>query len=437
VRLETQGQPSPILTVAKVGASADNEPSLSANLSRNDQEFVIGSEGVAARDLLAKFKATPGKIGVSYEFDKNDPAADFRDHAASLRGEPDDTNPHSIIVDVGRNAPRRPEPYTVILEFPSADLQGLLQPGYAIPANKMFVSAAEEINLAPPSTERAKTEFFFEATFTSIVDAASRERSNVGLFGVHLKPTLPMLTGNVFDRSDSPWWIAFRPLFDADVDTQPIKDSQAPNRVVFGMDFELGRDAGIENASSFLQQIVWLNGIRYDSDRDFKLKTLYWRTELVPYYIKFEQTREQRLRQFRFPGGIRQADRGRRFPVVSSYKLQPSVGYQLGGIIAGEERATRLPTDRISRLFVKLSAAAEFRRLLQISLDDTYYFLENAPRRRNRNYLEARLDFNTGSLFNVDLGALQSAITLKFQRGDLPPAFSPVNSLSMGVRLYK
>jgi hypothetical protein len=47
------------------------------------------------------------------------------------------------------------------------------------------------------------------------------------------------------------------------------------------------------------------------------------------------------------------------------------------------------------------------------------------------------LDFNTGSLFNVDLGALQSAITLKFQRGDLPPAFSPVNSLSMGVRLYK
>jgi hypothetical protein len=51
--------------------------------------------------------------------------------------------------------------------------------------------------------------------------------------------------------------------------------------------------------------------------------------------------------------------------------------------------------------------------------------------------LETRLDFNTGGLFNVNLGSLQSALTFKFQRGELPPRFKPVNAFSMGVRLYR
>ncbi|HEX8071583.1 MAG TPA: hypothetical protein VF546_16635 [Pyrinomonadaceae bacterium] len=94
-------------------------------------------------------------------------------------------------------------------------------------------------------------------------------------------------------------------------------------------------------------------------------------------------------------------------------------------------------SDKVSRLFVKFSTAVELNRLVLFSLDDTYYFLQDAQRRRNRNYLETRLDFNTGALFNVDLGSLQSAVTFKFQRGELPPRFKPVNALSVGFKLYR
>jgi hypothetical protein len=315
-------------------------------------------------------------------------------------------------------------------------------PGFKIPANAQFVTADVDITVAslqltPAPTDRAEAEFFFESTFTSIVDAKTRKRSNVGLFGLHVKPTLPVLTHNVYNRSQSPWWTALRPLFDADVDTQHIADSEAPNRVVFGADFELGRDAGLSGANNFLQQSIWINGIRYDSDRDFKLQTLYWHTEYLPQFRNWAQTREQRLRQFRFPGGNKQSDRELQFPTISSYSFQPSVGYQLGGTINRDDRETGVPTDTISRLFVKYSSSVELRRLITFSLEDTYYFLENTPRRRNRNYLETRLDFNTGGLFNVNLGSLQSALTFKFQRGELPPRFKPVNAFSMGVRLYR
>jgi hypothetical protein len=438
VQLETQGQPAPTLTVAKVGSSADNSPVISANLLPNEREFALGTQGILPRDLLAKFNGDPGKIKVLYEFDPKDFGPPLKGNVTSLRGEPTGSAaPHSLIIGIKPEPPHRAEPYTVKLEFPAADVRDILQPGYAIPATDAVVIVAKELALAPPPTERAKTEFFFEGTFTSIVDAKTRKRANVGLFGLHIKPTLPVLTHNVFDRGTSPWWTAIRPLFDADVDTRPIKDSQAPNRVVFGMDLELGRDTGIGNANAFLQQLVWLNGARYDSDRDFKLQTAYWQTEIVPYFRNFEQTREQRLRQFRYPNGIKSPEKGRLSPVISSYYIRPSVGYQLGGISKRDFRVTSFPTDTISRLFVKLSMGVELKRLFALGFDDTYYLLENAPRRRNRDYFEGRLDFNTGALFNANLAGLQSAITLKFQRGNLPPSFKPVNSLSLGVKLYK
>jgi hypothetical protein len=432
VRLETQSQPSAIITVGKVGARADNAPSLAANLRPNKREFSVASpgNGISAATLLAKFQSNPGKVNVVYEFDNDDPAADFTEPAASVGPA---SNPTSIVVGIGRTVPHRPEAYTIRLEFPAADLRGSEEPGFLVPVDQEFVSAEFEVNEPPPSTERAKTEFFFDSTFTSVVNAKTRERSKVGLFGLHIKPTLPMLTYNVSERNQKPWWVALRPLFDADVDTQPIADSEAPNRIVFGSDLELGRDAGSSGANNFLQQMVWINGAHYDSDRDFKLQTLYWHTELIPYFRDWAQSRERRLHQFR----AGQDDRKHRFPFVSSYKVAPSVGYQLGGFTRRDARSLPGPTDNISRLFVKFSSAIEFRRLLQFSLDDTYYFLASASRRRNRNYLETRLDFNTGALFNVDLGSLQSALTFKFQRGELPPSFKPVNAFSMGFSLYR
>jgi hypothetical protein len=341
-----------------------------------------------------------------------------------------------------------------------------LDPGFGIPPPKPgegdFLSASRLIEVAavglvPPPTERAKTEFFFENTFTSIVNATTRKRSNVGLFALHFKPVVGLRFFHLDDVKRRPQWIAVRPLFDADVDTQAIKNSQAPNRVVFGMDLEWGIDAGQQESNNMdlVQQYVFLNGVRYDSDRDFKVQTVYWQTEFQPQFLNFEQPREQRLRQFRRPcdpgllaDAIARGERtritpaecqalidgkSRLFPRVSSYYVRPSVGYQLGGTVKRGDSNS----DTISRLFVKFAAAIEFKRLLQLSLDDTYYFLQDADRRRNRNYLETRLDFNTGALFNVDLGSLQSALTFKFQRGELPPRFKSVNAFSVGFKLYR
>jgi hypothetical protein len=450
--LNTQSPPAPVITVAKVGSSADNPPSFSARVGPNNREFFLAPTGISARALLDKFKSNPGRVRIVYDFDPNDPASGVANNQLVLSsgrlsglnaaGAPDDLNPAIIIVDAGGELPHRDTDYSASIQFPAVDLRGFELPGFKIPADAEFVTAdldivVADLKLTPAPTDRAESEFFFESTFTSIVDAKTRKRGNVGLFGLHVKPTLPVLTHNVYKRDQSPWWTALRPLFDADVDTQHIDDSEAPNRVVFGADFELGRDAGLNGADNFLQQSIWINGVHYDSDRDFKLQTLYWHTEYLPHFRNWAQTREQRLRHLRFPGGKQQADMSLKFPLVSSYSVQPSIGYQLGGTINRDNRDTGIPTDTISRFFFKYSSSVELKRLITFSLEDTYYFLENAPRRRNRNYLETRLDFNTGGLFNVNLGSLQSALTFKFQRGELPPRFKPVNAFSMGVRLYR
>lgn len=442
VRLETQTRPAPVLVSIRVGAAADNPPSLAARFCfdgrqgcRKEREFVVTPTGISVRTLLDKFKSSPDKISVGYDFDQDDPVADFTARAVQLRAGPNETNPTFIYVDTGRGLPHRPEAYTVELAFPAADLRGAEEPGYFIPADSNTVSALADVDLAPVANERAKTEFFFEGTLTSVVNAKTRERANVGLFGLRFKPNIGLRYFNEDAPGKTVWWRAVRPVLEADVDTQPIADSDAPNRTVFGLDYELGRIA--KNRSTFLQQLIWVNGIRYDSDRDFKLQTLYWQTEVSPRFLNFAQSRGYRLDQFRRQNFDPSIDRSSRFPFISSYLVRPSVGYQLGGTINRDNRITGFPTDNISRLFVNLTTAIEFRQLLQLSLDDTYYFLENAPRRQHRNYLTARLDFNTGALFNIDLGSLQSALTLKFQRGDLPPRFKPVNALSVGVRLYR
>jgi hypothetical protein len=472
VQLETQGQPEPILTAATVGSAVRNPPvffinsllGTSEKTADRERKFALSADGVNLAALLAKFKSNPGRIKVTLNFDRNDPVAFATNNSIASRvvrlegvrgvvqadgtrvNVPNDANPEQIFVTIANSLPRRAAAYSVKFDFPAADLNspGLLKPGFAPPTGEEFVSAADRIEGDAPSTERAKTEFFFESTFTSIVNATNRKRSNVGLFGLHLKPVVGLHFFNVGTSaseqivlgepsSKRPKWIALRPLFDADVDTQPIKNSQAPNRIVFGTDFEFGIAASPKGKSDTIQQYVFLNGVRYDSDRDFKVQTLYYQTEFLPQFLNFEQTRDQRLRQFRVPGGIRDPKNARLFPFISSYYIRPSVGYQLGGTI----KKGNSDSDTISRLFVKFGTGIELKRLIQFTLEDTYYFLQDASRRRNRNYLETRLDFNTGALFNVDLGALQSAITFKFQRGEVPPKFKPVNTFSAGFKLYR
>jgi hypothetical protein len=437
VQLQTAGRPSPVITTARVGAKSENPPSLFANVPAK-REINVLPVGISPAVLLNTFKNSPQQVRVRFEFGSGDFATNFIDRAISVEPLEIGGDVVGVVVDPGRDLPRRPEDYSVTVEFPAAELRNHVEPGFAIPLDEEFVKAGKTIDvnlfgLAPRPSDRAKTEFFFDSTFSSVVNSTNRKRSHVGLFALHLKPVVGLRFFNVDNDEKRPQWIAFRPLFDADVDTQPIKISQAPNRIVFGMDFEWGIANGVRLPNAAVQQYVFVNGLRYDSDRDFKNQTVYWHTEFMPQFRNWERTREQTLRQFRVPGGNRRPERARLQPFVSSYAVRPSVGYQLGGTVKRGDA----DTDVISRLFVKLGTAVEFKRLLQFSFEDTYYFLENADRRRNRNYLETRLDFNTGQLFSVDLGSLQSAFTVKFQRGELPPRFKPVNAFSLGFRLYR
>jgi hypothetical protein len=494
VQLEGQPQGDPVLTSATVGSAVKSPPVIFVNselgaetdIQEPQRKFALSSDAVNLGGLIARFRNNLDRIRVTLNFDKNDPAPGATNNSIPVRVErleglrrvvqpdgttknvSDDANPEQVIITLSRSLPQRAAAYTVKFEFPTADLNepGVLKPGFAAPTTEEFVSASDKIEADAPPTERAKTEFYFETTFTSIVNATNRKRENVGLFGLHFKPVVGLRFFGVGAEpgrtvtpeeveTRRPRWIALRPLFDADVDTQRVKDSQAPNRIVFGTDFEYGIAASRRGHRDAIQQYVFLNGVRYDSDRDFKAQTLYWQTEFQPQFLNFDLTREQLLRHSRRPcdpdllasaiaKGVSTAltpeqckdkikSRARQFPLVSMYYVRPSVGYQLGGVIKKGDA----DSDRVSRLFVKFSTALELKRLVLFSLDDTYYFLQDAERRRNRNYLETRLDFNTGALFNVDLGSLQSAVTFKFQRGELPPRFKPVNALSVGFKLYR
>jgi hypothetical protein len=447
VKLSHEPKARPLQTSVDVSSLTNKAPSLTiapisnagtAAIPYNRRVIDIHPEGIAPDVLHSRFQGEPSKIGISYKFSKDDPSPNVETAAASIKIDPQ--NSADLIIEPKEKLPLRAKKYTVKVSFPVEQLRSEdTAAGFQIPAEAEALTATTVAELAPSGqTDRAKTEFYVETTFTSTVNAKNGKRTNVGIFGVHWKPTLPLLTHNVFgEKGSKPVWMAFRPLFEADVDTQSPKVSKSPNRVQFGMDYELGRDAGLQKkgAFSFIQQHVWINGIRHDSDRDFKLQTVYWHTEYVPRFLNFEQTTEER--QFAFDVATQNLKVGSKGPLVSSYRVKPSIGYELGGLVRRDTRAANTPTDIISRPFFGLDLALEFKRVIKFGFSNTYYYLENADRRRNRDYSESRVELNTGFLFNRNFNGLQNAITLKFQRGDQPPSFGSVNALSLGFKIFR
>ena len=453
VQLIREPKARPIQTSVDVSSPENRAPVIdvksinnagTAQLPYNRRAIKIQPEGLTPSTLLSKFGAAPGKIRVQYKFSKDDPSPDIETSGASIK----DNGPAGLVIEPKEKLPLRAKKYTVKLLFPADQLRGSEAANYQIPAEAEFVQATTVAELTPSGqTERAKTEFYVETTFTSTVSQKDRKRTKVGIFGIHWKPILPLLTYNVFAEKtkksasgkshNNPIWMAFRPLLEADFDTQSPKVSKSPNRIQIGMDYELGRDAGRQEKGHFslIQQHVLINGLRYDSDRDFKLQTIYWHTEYAPRFLDFEQTTEER--QYAFDMAPQNLKSGRKGPFVSSYRVKPSIGYELGGIVKRDNRATNVPADKISRLFFGLDLALEFERTLKFGVTNTYYYLENVDRRRNRDYLEGRIELNTGFLFNRNFNGLQNAITLKFQRGYQPPTFGSVNALSVGFKIFR
>jgi len=441
IRLTREPRARPLQTSVDVNSVTNKMPVVfvrtinqPGTVPYNRRVIKIQPEGIRLNDLLSPFQGDPGKIRILYNFSADDLSPNVETSAASIEIDP--KNPNALLIEPKEKLPLRAKKYTVKILFPAGPLRGHESAGFAIPADAQSLTATTVADLAPSGqTDRAKTEFFVETTFTSTVNSKNHARANVGIFGVHWKPTLPLLTYNVFgEESNKPVWMAFRPLFEADVDTQSPKVSKSPNRVQFGMDYELGRDAGLRNRA-FIQQHVWINGLRYDSDRDFKLQTIYWHTEYVPRFLDFEQTTEER--QFAFDVAPRTTPTTSKGPFVSSYRIKPSIGYELGGLVRRDTRATNTPTETINRPFVGLDLSLELKRIVKFGVTGTYYHLVNADRRRNRAYTETRFELNTGFLFNRNFNGLQNAILFKFQRGEQPPTFGPVNALSVGFKIFR
>lgn len=440
VKLTREARARPIPTTVDVNSVTNRAPVLTvapinnigaAAIPYDRRTIVIHPEGIGPNTFISKFQGDPGKVRISYTFSRDDLAPNVETSAVSVKIDASD-----LVIEPKEKLPLRAKKYTVKVMFPANELQGTETAGFLIPADAESVTATTVAELAPSGqTDRAKTEFFVETTFTSTVNSRTHARTNVGIFGVHWKPTLPLLTYNVFgEEGNKPVWMAFRPLLEADVDTQSPKVSKSPNRILFGMDYELGRDAGLRQRD-LIQQHVWINGLRYDSDRDFKLQTIYWHTEYVPRFLDFEQTTEQR--QFAFDINPQNLQAGTKGPFVSSYRIRPSIGYELGGLVRRDTRATNTPTDTISRPFAALDVAVEFKRLVKFGVTGTYFYLANADRRRNRAYTESRVEVNTGFLFNRNFNGLQNAVLFKFQRGEQPPTFGPVNALSVGFKIFR
>lgn len=491
VKVRGQGRPQPVFAEVKLGSSLEKTPLISvSNLidtnSENERNVLhVTPEGITPDNILNIFSRDPGSIKVLFDFSE----PDFRDFETSVTAITclDGTVNLPCRDDRGRTAnimkftlgtplPIHATKYSAIVKIP---WQPFRDEGLTFPADewkipefestaKDFLTAGSEIKLMPLKPERGKSEYAFETAFTSTVNSANGKRNNVGIFGLTIKPSIGLRSYGVSrNTTGNNGWLALRPLLIADVDTQRVSKSKSPNRIQAGVDLEWGTNLGLDldentgrlvSSDRLLRQIIWTNGMRYDSDRDFKLQTTYWRTEVGLGFRKFEQTYDQTF--FRFqksreaceirvqgecdPARPKECTERKEHecgtslePLVSSYFFRPSFGYELGGTIRRDACVINAPTKNISRAFFHLQMGIELKRVAKFSIDDTYYYLQNAPRLKNRNYLETIFELNTGRLSGIDLSGISNSIFLKFQRGDQPPTFGPVNALSIGFKIYK
>jgi hypothetical protein len=123
-------------------------------------------------------------------------------------------------------------------------------------------------------------------------------------------------------------------------------------------------------------------------------------------------------------------------PTFSAWSFIPSVAHDLGGTLRDHLSTSKYPSDLLARVVVGLEASVEIKRTLTFGATDNWYMLYTLARRLNRNYLELRGELNAGQLLRLDRGGVQGSIVLKWQRGEQAPKFDPVNSLSIGPKLY-
>jgi len=341
--------------------------------------------------------------------------------AASTRG-------GEVLLILPNALPKRPEAYTLKVIFPvslfppNANISSDLTASYSF--EKATFPAVEE-------EARKKVSFWVDATYRSFVDPIVNKgnRRNSGLFSYAWRPilaSLPSKSGRTV--------YSVRPTLSANVSTDPLRElvkSGAPTQLQHGIDLEIIRNH-FEKASEahLYAQSLFTVGLRHESDRDLKFQTIFARFGYSPIFLGWHQSREYRAAMS--PAGKSQR--------VSMWGVQPTFSLDRGAVVRDRlQRLIPYPliADTLSRANIELAAEVEFARAIRLTVKDTYSYLWYLPRRPNRNFASATMELNSGYLFHTSpLSSIQNALVLKFERGEQTPTYKPVNSFSVGFKIY-
>jgi len=323
--------------------------------------------------------------------------------------------------------PKRPESYTVKLTVP-ADIF----PELAGVKKDLSVRMSVDKTTFPAIDEEArkKAAFYLDATFRSFVDPSvnNGQRRNSGLFSYAWRP---VVAGRTFHNGRTV--TAWRALSAASVSTDPLRElvkSGAPTQIQHGIDLELIRNHfSIAASLPTLAQSIFSVGVRHESDRDFKFQTAFARLAYSPIFKGWTQSREYRV-----------ATMGNKSPIVSMWSLVPTASYDIGSVTRDRlQRLVPFPliADQLYRANFDLTLEIEISRAIRLTAKDTYSYLWAFPRRPHRNFFSGSIDFNSGYLFGRSaLGGIQNALVLKFERGEQTPTYKPVNTFSIGFKLF-
>jgi hypothetical protein len=423
-------------------------PVLDLDMFGQDRELYLMLEDNIKQTLRDSYHDNVENITVTLKFDEEDTAPEYHlrvlDARLSGADEPNEGNNANAFIKFTLSGllPSRPKSYKITLsldkQYFSQQIQDLLDEG----AEAVEVTTKMEASATPA---RDTANFFLDATFTSTVnqfnpskpvsDTNNGQRRNVGLFGLSVAPETRQWIKGLQNDQGGMHQSTLKPYLKADVSTLPLREAEVPTQIADGLDFAYtyGRQGRPQ-----LRGVVLTAGGRHESDRDFKFQIATGRFTATPLIRAFSQSRAYRDRIVKNRKDPKK--QGKPF-LVTSYSFTPKVGYEFGDVV--RDRPGRLLEniafqDKISRFLAEASFAIEFKRVVTLSATDTYYYHWSVDRRPQRNYVEAKIDFNTGYLFRrFGSRGLASGITAKFQRGEQSPTFKVVNVFSVGVTFVR
>jgi hypothetical protein len=393
-------------------------------IKRNVITMHVENADVAAfYDRLSK---GPGSILIVYDFGSSSTVSNIKTRAKKI----EHPAPNTIDIYPEIPLPFHSSGYKATVQIPKVDLPS----GIEVSGTAVSYPVPATANYPSPTVDKTNAIYDFEPTLTSGVNKSKNTRVTSGLFALTLNPVLFLHEKDVDGKArDSSYWWDFRPNISANVDTLPEKSSTTPNRVTIAIDSELGLSRKRGSGPAF-DNWTWTNGVRSDSDRDFKLFSTYWHSDIAPDFWKWSESQAYRTGQY-VPIG--KTALGPKHLTVTAYRFRPSFGYEVGATTVRSGTIDPTLGDSVSRVLLKFDGMVELWRNVTLSAVDTSYYLFNATRRNARGFLDTQVAINTGLILRTDTQKIQSAVVFKYQRGEQPPKFTPTDTISLGLKIYK